>query len=192
MSAQWLLMLAGLSVFLWPRRSETLGATWARSVTGRATSPTARSLSQGLAGPADVADSLALFSLALKAGIGQHEALERVAECSAGTVRASLRSVAAALRWGRAADEAWSYAPPEWRAAALAWRVAETTGAPAAELIADASRRLREEEARCTEAAISRAGVLLVLPLGLAFLPAFACTSVVPVVLALTHSVLGS
>ena len=144
------------------------------------------------ASPADVADSLALFTLALRAGLGQHEALERVAECSADPARAALRSVVAALRWGRPADEAWAFPPPVWRAAALAWHVAATTGAPAAELMAEASSRLREAEARRIEAAISRVGVLLVLPLGLALLPAFACTSVIPVVLALTHSVLGS
>ncbi len=41
------------------------------------------------------------------------------------------------------------------------------------------------------QAAAARAGVRLVLPLGLAFLPAFACTAVIPVVLALAHTVLG-
>jgi hypothetical protein len=89
-------------------------------------------------------------------------------------------------------EEAWRCAPPVWQVAARAWQVAEMTGAPVAVLVDDASQRLRDDEARRVESAISRTGVLLVLPLGLAFLPAFACTSVVPVVLALTHSVLGS
>ena len=40
----------------------------------------------------------------------------------------------------------------------------------------------RTEDAR-VEAAVQRAGVLLVLPLGLAFLPGFVGTTVVPVVL---------
>ena len=38
----------------------------------------------------------------------------------------------------------------------------------------------------------ARAGVRLVLPLGLAFLPAFACTTVIPIVLALGQRVLGT
>lgn len=141
--------------------------------------------------PGEVADALALLALALRAGIGQEEALARVADGSSGAVRTSLRSVTAALRWGRPPAEAWGYAPAVWQGAALAWQVAATAGAPPADLVEGASQRLREEESRRVERAIATTGVLLVLPLGLAFLPAFACTAVVPVVLALTRSVLG-
>jgi hypothetical protein len=159
---------------------------------GRAAGPSFGSAGRASAGPADVADALALLALALEAGIGQDDALDRVARCSDGAVRSSLRSVTAALRWGWPVPQAWACASPVWSVAATAWHVAEVTGAPVATLVADASQRLRDDEARRVEAAIARTGVLLVLPLGLAFLPAFACTSVIPVVLALTRSVLGS
>jgi pilus assembly protein TadC len=138
-----------------------------------------------------VADALALLALVLRSGVGQSEALERVAQVSEGPVAAHLRAVTAALRWGRPSGEAWAYAPAAWGPAALAWQVAERAGAGPAQLIEEASWRIREREDRRLETAGARAGVRLVLPLGLAFLPAFACTAVIPVVLALGQSVLG-
>jgi len=138
-----------------------------------------------------VADALALLALVLRSGVGQSEALERVAQVSEGPVAAHLRAVTAALRWGRPSGEAWAYAPAAWGPAALAWQVAERAGAGPAQLIEEASWRIREREDRRLETACARAGVRLVLPLGLAFLPAFACTAVIPVVLALGQSVLG-
>jgi Flp pilus assembly protein TadB len=139
----------------------------------------------------DVADALVLLSLALRSGMGQQEALERVAALDAGPVAGHLRTVAAALRWGQPACDAWSHVPEAWRPAALAWEVAERAGAAPAQLVEDASWRVRETEDRRLEGAAARAGIRLVLPLGLAFLPAFACTAVVPVVLAIAHTVLG-
>jgi len=141
--------------------------------------------------PHDVADALALLALVLRSGVGQSEALERVAQVSEGPVAAHLRAVTAALRWGRPSGEAWAYAPAAWGPAALAWQVAERAGAGPAQLIEEAAWRIREREDRRLETAGARAGVRLVLPLGLALLPAFACTAVIPVVLALGQSVLG-
>jgi pilus assembly protein TadC len=54
------------------------------------------------------------------------------------------------------------------------------------------AERSRLAEDRAAERRAARAGVLLVLPLGFGFLPAFACTAVIPVVLALAHGVLRS
>jgi hypothetical protein len=67
------------------------------------------------------------------------------------------------------------------------WQVAETTGGAPADLLAAAADRIREAHERDLERRAARAGVLLVLPLGLAFLPAFALTALVPVVLALAQ-----
>jgi Flp pilus assembly protein TadB len=138
-----------------------------------------------------VADALVLLALALRSGMGQREALDCVARTCDGAVAGQLRAVSAALRWGRPSEEAWAYAPAVWRSAALAWQVSEVTGAGPAQLVEDASWRLRDREDRRLEAAGLRAGVRLVLPLGAAFLPAFACTSVIPVVLALGQRVLA-
>jgi Flp pilus assembly protein TadB len=139
----------------------------------------------------DVADALVLLAVALRSGIGQSEALECVARRTDGKVREQLGAVAAALRWGRDGSEAWGHATDVWRPAALAWQVAVASGAGPAELIEESAQRIREHEDRRIESAIARAGVLLVLPLGLAFLPSFACTTVIPVVLALARTVLG-
>ena len=69
--------------------------------------------------PHDVADALALLALALRSGMGQSEALERVAQVSEGPVAGHLRAVTAALRWGRPSGEAWAYAPVAWGPAAM-------------------------------------------------------------------------
>lgn len=198
MTAALVVAVAALAGALWPDRSDlrrrrALKGPWKRwspagvspagvdsrpQVTRRATQH-------------DVADALALLALVLRSGVGQSEALERVAQVSEGPVAAHLRAVTAALRWGRPSGEAWAYAPAAWGPAALAWQVAERAGAGPAQLIEEASWRIREREDRRLETAGARAGVRLVLPLGLAFLPAFACTAVIPVVLALGQSVLG-
>jgi Flp pilus assembly protein TadB len=139
-----------------------------------------------------VADTLVLLGLALRSGKGLAESLALVARAAPHAVRVDLEAVVAALRWGVPAARAWSYAGTRWRPVAVAYQLAATTGASPVSLLAEAARRLREdlEEARSRRAA--RAGVLLVLPLGLGFLPAFACTAVVPVVLSLAAGVLGS
>ena len=199
MTAALVVAVAALAAALWPgrpdlRRRRGLVAPSQRwspggvSLAGVASRPqVARQ-----ATPHDVADALALLALALRSGMGQSEALERVAQVSEGTVAAHLRAVTAALRWGRPSGEAWAYAPAAWGPAAMAWQVAERAGAGPAQLIEEASWRIREREDRRLETAGARAGVRLVLPLGLAFLPAFACPAVIPVVLALGQSVLGS
>ena len=72
---------------------------------------------------------------------------------------------------------------PGWRAAAVAWHAAHTAGAAPGGLLGAAATRMREEESRRVEAEVQRAGVLLVLPLGVCFLPGFVATTVAPVVL---------
>ena len=185
-----LALLASLAVAVMPDRWEVPAP--AAMLRGRGASPAAcAGAGPRPATPYDVADALVLLSLALRSGMGQQEALERVVGVSGGPVAAHLSSVAAALRWGQPARVAWSYVPEVWRPAALAWEVAERAGAAPAQLVEDASWRIREQEDRRLQAAAARAGVRLVLPLGLAFLPAFGCTAVLPVVLALAHTVLG-
>ena len=99
--------------------------------------------------------------------------------------RHDLRRVSAALRWGRDMRQAWTFASPGWAPAATALVVSSSCGAPASEVLRAAATQIREDESRRLEAAAGRAGVLLVLPLGLCFLPAFVATSVVPILLVL-------
>ena len=142
-------------------------------------------------GTDDIADALLLVALALRAGLPLTAALHHVREGSTGRVGSDLAAVVAAFRWGLPSQEAWGYAGPQWRVAAMATHLSEETGAAAADLLEEAAHRMREEDERLRERAAARAGVLLVLPLGLGFLPAFACTAVVPLVATLASGVLS-
>ncbi len=190
-----LALLAALTVLLWPWRPG-LGSLMMvdEAMASRASGRTGERAGArvGRATVDEVADALVLIALALRAGLDLTKALEAVAVGARGPVAADLSAVVAAVRWGRPVDEAWSYAGAVWRPAALAWSVADATGAAPAALVAEAAVRLREEQERDRERRAARAGVLLVLPLGLGFLPAFACTAVLPVVIALAVGVLDS
>jgi hypothetical protein len=142
-------------------------------------------------GPEDVADALVLVALGLRAGLPLTSALDHVRAGATGGVRDELAAVVAALRWGLPTGAAWGFAGRHWRPAAVATHLSERTGAGVADLLEAAASRMRDERERDRERAAARAGVLLVLPLGLGFLPAFACTAVVPVVVTLAAGVLS-
>lgn len=204
MSRSWVLTLLSVcAVVLWPSRPRSVGwaatdhprwventITVCRSLVRRARHWNLVSNSEHPTS-VEVADTLELLSLAVRSGLSLTDAVQQVERFSLGPVRRQLAAVVAALRWGRPAPEAWTYGGPAWRSAALAWAVAEETGAPAAELLAQAAQRQREAEDRAAERRAARAGVLLVLPLGLGFLPSFVCVAVVPVLLVLARGVLG-
>lgn len=175
--------LVVLAVVLWPGRGATV--TWLRQVGGQP-APARVWLTTD-----EVADSSVLLALALQSGRGMVQALEEVAEVSAPGAAEDLARVAAALRWGRTMDEAWSYARGVWGPAATAFVVADAVGAPSATVLLDAAATLRETEARRLEEAGGTAAVLLVLPLGLCFLPAFIATAVIPLVAVLVGTQLG-
>lgn len=133
----------------------------------------------------EVADAALLIALSLRSGAGVADSLELVAEVSAGPVAHDLDVVATALRWDRSTDEAWGFAHPVWAPVATAMAIAADTGAGPADAVAAAAAELRTDAAHVQESAAARASVLLVIPLGVLFLPAFVATAVVPVVLAL-------
>lgn len=136
--------------------------------------------------PHDIADALLLLSLALRSGQGMLDVLDDVGSRIGGVTGARLRSVAAAQRWGHSVAESWSRLPEPWRPAAMAWQAAAESGAAPADLIARAAGQIRRSEDLRIEVTTTRAGVRLVLPLGLCFLPAFIATTVVPVVVSLS------
>lgn len=176
-----------LAVALWPATPRAARWLGAPDQDGPETAP-------GVRVPVtttEVADATVLVAIALRSGSGLVDALEHAARvCSVGAGEDLLR-VAAALRWGRPMRDAWGYARPVWRPTARALTIAEESGAASAETLLTAAAALREEEGRRLEAAGGRAGVMLVLPLGLCFLPAFVATAVVPLVAVLIDSSLG-
>lgn len=138
-----------------------------------------------------VANSVDLLALALQGGGGVVEAIESVAADSPPPVRNQLSSVGAALRWGVADEEAWAVVPAVWAPAARALRLSRQAGLPPADMLRRAAEELRAADNAHVEAASARVAVRVVLPLGLAFLPAFVLTTVVPVVIALARATLS-
>ena len=187
---------AALAVALWPVSRPVANRSWreagnrsSRRVGGHFRRPRRRRRAEAL-DPEVVADALVLVALALQAGVSVVDALDQAAATTSGRVAAELRAVTAALRWGRPTREAWHFADPVWHPAALAFQMAEATGAAPGDLLGATAQRLREGRERDRERRAARAGVLLVLPLGFGFLPAFACTAIVPLVVVLADGVL--
>lgn len=138
----------------------------------------------------DVAAALELLAAALASGAPVLHALDEVAAVSGAVVSSHLRTVAVALRWGVPASEAWDGVPDLWWPARQALCLAESTGAAPAALLAQAAQAIRRNEDARLEAGAARLGVLLVVPLGLCFLPAFFLIAVVPAVIALTRQLM--
>lgn len=152
-------------------------------VTALSTSPVAA---------ADVAGVIDLLALTLRGGAGLVEAMEAVANRVGGLLGLHLKTVAAAVRWGVDDSTAWASVPSAWQPAARALRMAATAGVPPAEVLVRAAQEVRRAEQQRLEVATATLGIRIVLPLGLAFLPAFVLTTVVPIVLALANQVLVS
>lgn len=132
-----------------------------------------------------------LLAAALRAGAPVDRAVEAVAEALAGPLGDRLDQVGRTLHLGGDAAEAWGYLTPVPggdRVSAAAVRSSSSGSALAAALnrLAD---DLRADRAARAEAAARRAGVLIVLPLGLCFLPAFILAGLVPVIVAVLGDV---
>jgi len=140
----------------------------------------------------EIAGVIDLLALTLRAGIGLVEAMEAVAARVEGPLGLHLRTVAAAGRWGVKDTTAWASVPSAWQPAARALRMAATAGVPPGDVLARAAEEVRRREQQRLEVATETLGVRIVLPLGLAFLPSFVLTTVVPVVLALARQVLAN
>jgi pilus assembly protein TadC len=152
-------------------------------------SPDARSV-RTVVPVAEVAGVIDLLALTLRGGVGLVEAMEAVATRVGGPLGLHLQTVAAAGRWGVEDATAWASIPPAWQPAARALRMAATAGVPPADLLVRAAEDVRRAEQQRLEVATETLGVRIVLPLGLAFLPAFVLTTVVPIVSALARQVL--
>lgn len=139
---------------------------------------------------ADLAGIIDLLALTLRGGVGLVEAMEAVATRVGGPLGLHLQTVAAARRWGVEDAAAWASVPAAWQPVARALRMAATAGVPPADVLVRAAEQVRRSEQQRLEVATATLGVRIVLPLGLAFLPAFVLTTVVPIVLALARQVL--
>lgn len=136
-----------------------------------------------------IADALELMALVLGAGGGLIDAVESVAQTSRGAVREHLAIVAAAVRWGMPWQVAWDAVGAGWAPARRAMALADAAGVAPSAALRGAAADLRAAQLEQLELAAARLGVTIVLPLGLAFLPAFVLLTVVPLVVALAGEV---
>jgi pilus assembly protein TadC len=142
---------------------------------------------------ADLPLAVDLVAAALRAGAPPDHAARVTGDSLAGPIGDRLTRVANALRLGEQPVEAWRYlsdVPGGDRVARVAMRSADS-GAALATALGRLADELRAARVAAADAAARRAAVLVVLPLGLCFLPAFLLAGVVPVVMAVLDGVLG-
>ena len=101
----------------------------------------------------------------------------------AGRWARQLRSVAALSRLGADPRRAWAEAPPELAALGRVLVRAGESGATVAGSLRTLAAESRATARAATQAAVQRAGVWVLAPLGACFLPAFVCLGVAPLVL---------
>lgn len=135
-----------------------------------------------------------LLAAALQAGAPVDRAVSAVADALGGPLGERLGRTARSLSLGADAPEAWGHlsdVPGAGRLVAAAVRSSASGGALAGALgrLAD---DLRGDRRVAADVAARRAGVLIVLPLGLCFLPAFGLAGLMPVIAAVLGGVLAN
>lgn len=134
-----------------------------------------------------VPEAMELLALALQGGGSLAEAARTVALVLPAPAGEGLVRVADALHRGQDTEQAWSAAGPEWEPARRSLELARVAGVAPGPALRQAAGDLRAALVADVEVGTARLGVRMVLPLGLAFLPAFVLTTVLPLVLALTR-----
>lgn len=141
---------------------------------------------------ADLPLAADLLAAALRAGAPVDRSVLAVAEALGGPLSDRLGRVGRTLLLGGEPAEAWSHLLPVAgadRLVAAALR-SSSSGAALAGALTRLADDLRADRSTAAEAAARRAGVLIVLPLGLCFLPAFILAGLVPVIVAVLGDVL--
>ncbi len=152
----------------------------------------------GLPEPRSVAFVVDLLAGALAAGSPPELAIEAVTEAVAEHGNASLRHaveplsrVGRLLQLGSEPATAWAVLQPVpgYGPVADSGRRCATSGARLAQALAAAATELRAAHQAEALARAERVGVWSLMPLGLCFLPAFACLGVLPVILGVAGEV---
>ncbi|WP_341721106.1 type II secretion system F family protein [Micromonospora sp. FIMYZ51] len=141
---------------------------------------------------ADLPLAADLLAAALRAGAPVERSVLAVADALGGPLAEQLNRVGRTLQLGGVPQEAWEHlatVPGGQRIGTAAVRSA-SSGAALAGALTRLADDLRADRAIAVEAAARRAGVLIVLPLGLCFLPAFILAGLVPVIVAVLGDVL--
>lgn len=141
---------------------------------------------------AELAVASDLMAAALRAGSPVPSAVLHVGEVLDGPLSASLTQIGRELAVGVSPKQAWQrigHLDAARRLTNAAQRTAES-GAAMSGALTRCADDLRVDAAHERQARVQRASVLLMLPLGLCFLPAFLLAGLVPVVLAVISEVL--
>lgn len=133
-----------------------------------------------------------LMVACLRAGRPLSSAVETTAEAVGGPLGERLAWVGAQMRLGADPETAWATlaAEPPLAALARAMSRAARSGAPVADVLLRLADDARRAARAASSAAARRAGVQVVAPLGLCFLPAFVFLGIVPVVAGLAVQIL--
>lgn len=134
----------------------------------------------------DPSVQLELIAGALESGLPLSRAVAAVGDAlPAGAEATSLLKVAAALEAGVPAALAGRALPAELSPLARSATLAEGTGADLSRVLRSAARDARHGRARDAEVLAAQLAVRLVLPTGLALLPAFVALGIIPTVMSL-------
>lgn len=142
---------------------------------------------------ADLPVVVGLLAAGMRAGATLPSCLASVARAAHGGLGRELAGVAERLRLGASPDTAWQSPtlPEPLVAVGQDLARAADTGAPVADLLDRHVVDLRRSWRARGVARVERLSVLVVVPLGLCFLPAFVLIGVVPVAAELLWSALG-
>ena len=132
-----------------------------------------------------------LLAVCLSAGVPVVTALAAVGAAVPAPLGPQLARVAALSRLGAEQRRAWAEAPAELAVLGRVLIRAGESGATAAPALRALAADARASARSAAEAAVRRAGVWVLAPLGLCFLPAFVCLGVVPMVLGIAGDVFG-
>lgn len=179
-------LLGAAAVLVWPSRTRRV---WTPGSGARALRRRPRGRPEDGILPL-VPEACDLVALALLGGGSLSGAVLRAGEVLPGRAGEQLREVGRLLGQGEDEHRAWWHADACWSTARSSLQLADVAGVAPGEALRHAARDLRRDAVADVEVAATRLGVRLVLPLGLAFLPAFVLTTVVPIVLALTRDLL--
>ncbi|MFI5955590.1 type II secretion system F family protein [Cryptosporangium sp. NPDC051539] len=168
-----------------------LAALGARLVVRRLPSPGVERDRQRAA--AELPYAIDLLAAVLKTGAPLDRAVLLVGIAVGGSLGERLSEVGRSLRLGVQGEPGWAALADVDGAAGFvpsAVRAAES-GAALASACVRCAAELREQREARIDAAAQRAGVLVVLPLGFCFLPAFVLVGVVPILIGVLDDVLG-
>jgi Flp pilus assembly protein TadB len=139
----------------------------------------------------DLPGACDLLGVCLIAGLPVGGALAAVGAALPPPLGPQLGGVAALYRLGAEPRRAWADVPAELAPLARAVVRAGDSGASVVPALRALASDTRSAARTLVEADVRRAGVWVLAPLGLCFLPAFICLGVVPLVLGIADGVLG-